>query len=105
MQSTFDTIAPRGIVDACDDGLRNEMSKADLLSMLWEKFGDKTVEVMAEGSKLLALLWESAWKEGNGHRAFSELGACDPGDLSDYYDKKTHLASYKLTEIKPRLKG
>jgi hypothetical protein len=37
MQSTFDTIAPRGIVDACDDGLRNEMSKADLLSMLWEK--------------------------------------------------------------------
>jgi len=104
MRSTFDSIAPRDIVDAYDDGLRNELSKGDLLSMLWEKFGDKTVEVMAEGSKLLALLWESAWKEGKGDKAFSDLGVCDQGDLSDYYNKKTNLTSYRLTQIKPHLK-
>jgi hypothetical protein len=104
MQSTFETIAPRDIVDAYDDGLRSELSKGDLLSMLWEKFGDKTVDVMAEGSKLLALLWESAWKEGSSDKAFADLSACDQGDLSEYYDKKTNLTSYRLTEIKPHLK-
>jgi hypothetical protein len=104
MQSTFDAINPKDIVDAYDDGLRSEMSKGDLLSMLWNKFGDKTVEVMAEGSKLLALLWESAWREGNGDRAFADVEACDQGDLTDYYDKKTNLTSYRLTQIKPHLR-
>jgi hypothetical protein len=51
-----------------EDSCENELSKGDLLAMLWEKFGDKTVEVMTEGSKLLALLWESAWKEGGGRQ-------------------------------------
>ena len=104
MQSTFDAIAPRDIVDAYDDGLRSEMSKGDLLSMLWDKFGDKTVEVMAEGSKLLALLWESAWEEGNGDKTITNLSACDQGDLSEYYVKKTNLTSYRLTQIKAHLK-
>jgi hypothetical protein len=87
-----------------EDSCENELSKGDLLAMLWEKFGDKTVEVMTEGSKLLALLWESAWKEGGGDKAFTDLEACEQSDLSAYYVKKTNLTSYRLTQIKTHLK-
>jgi hypothetical protein len=52
----------------------------------------------------LAPLWESAWKERNGDKAFADLDACEHGDLSEYYDKKTNLTSYRLTQIKAHLK-
>jgi hypothetical protein len=104
MRSTFDTINPREIVDAYDDGLKSETTKSDLLSILWTKFGPRTIEVMADGAKLLALLWESAWREGNGDKAFSEIVACDPHDLVSFYVSKKNLASYRLTEIDPHLR-
>jgi hypothetical protein len=104
MRSTFDTINPREIVDAYDDGLRSETTKSDLLSILWTKFGPRTIEVMADGAKLLALLWESAWREGNGDKAFSKIVACDPHDLVSFYVSKKNLTSYRLTEIDPHLR-
>lgn len=42
--------------------------------VLWAAYGQSTVEAMVEGCSVLAMLWDSAWREGNGD-------AIDPGDL------------------------
>jgi hypothetical protein len=105
MQSSFDAIAPRDIVAAYDDSLRNELSKGDLLAMLCEKLGDKTVEVMPMAQGCWPCCGKAPGKTETGTRPFSDLGACDRGDLSDYYNEKANLTSYRLTEIKPHLKG
>jgi hypothetical protein len=33
---------------------------------MWSKWGEKTMDCMAEGAKTLAMLWERAWAEGDG---------------------------------------
>lgn len=104
MQNTFNTIKPRDIVDAYDEALRNSAAKGDLLTMLWDKFGAATITVMAEGSKLLARLWESAWKEGKGDTNITDLTACTHPQLSNLYIKKTTLPSFRLPDIKAQLK-
>lgn len=104
MQSTFDEIPPRDLVDAYDEALRNNEAKADILSMLWETFGEKTVIVMADGCKLLACLWESAWEQGNGDRQLTNIEPSLQGDLVALYDRKDFLTSYRLPEINAHLK-
>src|SRR5262249_26354771 len=66
MTDTFNTINPRDICDAYDSALQDDTPKGQILTMLWKKFGRNTVKVMADGCRTLALLWESAWKEGGG---------------------------------------
>jgi hypothetical protein len=105
MQSTFDTINPREIVEAYDSALKAGEAKGAILAMLFSKFGPRTIDVMADGCKLLALVWESAWKEGGGDQKIADLSACDHGALSSLYIKKPTLQSFLLTEIKPHLKG
>jgi hypothetical protein len=104
MQSTFDQIHPRDIVDAYDKALRNKEAKADILSMLWDTFGEKTVLVMADGSQLLACLWESAWEQGHGDSQLKDISASSQDDLVALYDRKTFLTSYTLPHIDPHLK-
>jgi len=105
MQATFDKIKPREIVDAYDNALNADMAKGDILSMLWKTFGPRTIDVMADGCKLLALLWQSAWIEGSGDRNITDLTACNHPKLSGLYVKKSTLPSYLLTEIKDHLKS
>ncbi|MGZ8780999.1 MAG: hypothetical protein ACXW31_13835, partial [Thermoanaerobaculia bacterium] len=33
---------------------------------LWQKYGDRTIDTMIDGCRTLAMLWDSAWKEGHG---------------------------------------
>lgn len=103
MTDTFNKIKPREICDAYDSALRDESPKGQILAMLWEKFGDKTVVVMADGCRSLALLWESAWKEGGGDRTISDVSASRPEDLKALYIKKNFLPSFLLTEIAEHL--
>jgi hypothetical protein len=103
MQSTFDELPPRDIVNAYDEALRNNEAKSDILSMLWDTFGEKTVVVMADGCQLLARLWESAWKEGKGDSKLTDLKASTQKKLTSLYDRKTFLTSYRLPDIKEHL--
>jgi hypothetical protein len=103
-QSTFDEIHPRDIVDAYDDALKNDEAKADILSMLWDKFGEKTVLVMADGCKLLACLWESAWEQGRGDSRLKDIKESTQDDLIELYDRKNFLTSYTLPQIDVHLK-
>ena len=46
-------------------------------SKMWQKLGDKTGKCMAEGALLLASLWQSAWKVGNGDQNIQSTATID----------------------------
>ena len=104
MQATFDRIAPSDITNAYDAALTAGTAKADILAMLFKKFGPATIEVMAGGCNLLALLWESAWKEGSGDTNITDLTTIPNPKLITLYDKTATFQSFLLTGIKPHLK-
>lgn len=105
MSDTFDAIHPMDICDAYDAALGAQTPKSEILAMLWERFGDRTIQVMADGCRHLAQLWESAWAEGVGDSKMKDLMAAVPSDLSDLYDRKDFLPSYLLPQIGAHLNG
>jgi hypothetical protein len=74
---------------------------------LWDKFGAKTIGVMTDGARVLAMIWESAWAAaGNGNKiGNSALGAVDPKRLIALYTDATFVPSLDLDHIGPSLKG
>ncbi len=105
MTDTFNKIHPKEICDLYDTALRSETPKGQILSMLWDEFGGRTVEVMAAGCRHLALLWESAWAEGRGDDTIQNISASARVRLSALYEKKNFLQSFLLTEVGPHLKS
>ena len=64
MDRTAKTIPPEAIVDAyIKAGGGKSKATADAL---WTAFGTQTVDVMADGAQVLAMLWDSAWIAGGG---------------------------------------
>lgn len=89
MQKTFENLSPKAIVDAFAAG-----------EDLWERFGDATIATCVEGARTLAMLWESAWAEGNGDDiAASELTARDKDDLVTLYSNKSFIPSRTLKQL------
>jgi hypothetical protein len=105
MQSTFEKIKPLRLVKFYDDALEANKSKNEILTLLWKKFGKDTVAVMADGCRLLALLWESAWAEGGGDQKIKKLTEQDRDKLVACYKPRSFLTSYLLTEIGAHLNG
>ncbi len=63
MRATFKRLPPMAIVEAFAEFDGGGKQRAE---HLWKKFGKKTLASMQDGSHLLAVLWESAWKTGGG---------------------------------------
>ena len=64
-------------------------------------FACRTIENIANGCHTLAVLWQSAWKEGNGAAiGAAELVAIDRPDLIALYSKKSFVPSYALQDPK-----
>lgn len=57
MRDTFKAIPPSKILASY---LKPDKT-LKMADQLWRDFGDKTIEVMKDGTHLLAVLWESAW--------------------------------------------
>ena len=71
---------------------------------MWDALGAKTIKNIAQGCYTLAVLWESAWRAGNGTAiAQGKLRAIDPADLQKRYNNKAFAPSYKLGD--PKLKA
>lgn len=91
MRQTFDNLAPREILDAF-------VAEEDL----WDRFGDATIATCVEGARTLALLWQSAWAEGNGEAiAASKLTARDKDDLVALYSDEEFIPSLTLKQLLP----
>lgn len=70
---------------------------------MWSQFGQDTVELLAEGARCLAMIWESAWRTpGNAITAFDAIPF---EDLVTIYESKNWAPSMTLDEIGPILEG
>jgi hypothetical protein len=70
------------------------------LDARWAEFGDSTAEVMAEGVRVLAMLWQSAWAAGGSDSvAPSRLKALRPEDVRARYIDRSFVPSSILNEI------
>jgi hypothetical protein len=63
MRKTFRSIPPMSIIEEFGNFDGKPKARAE---HLWSKFGRKTIKNMQSGSHLLAVLWESAWRAGDG---------------------------------------
>jgi len=91
MRTAFETISVDDILDTYVDDPKK----------MWEAFGEKTVELLAEGARALAMIWESAWKTpGN---TISSFGAIPFETLVRIYENKAWAPSMTLDEIGPVL--
>jgi hypothetical protein len=93
MRRTFAKIAPQALVDAFADG-----------DDLWDKFGPRTVEVIADGVRTLRAIWRGAWAAGPSKVAAGKLAEVPHQDLIDLYMRKTWMPSKTLKTIKAVLK-
>jgi hypothetical protein len=98
MDRTARTIKPEALVGAYVDA--GGEPTAAVRDALWEKFGDETVTVMADGARVLARVWEAAWKVGKGQQVpAASLTAIDPGVLQSLYTDKTFVPSLDLDHV------
>ncbi len=86
-------IPPAQIVDTYG----NLKDGDDSSTELWNQFGQGTLQVMADGCRTLAMLWESAWVEGNGDPAL--LTPVDASTIQGIYEDRNFLPSVALGQI------
>ncbi len=98
---TVKNIVPKDLVDTYNAGT----SPSDRINRMWNTFGDKTLDTLAEGCKCLGEIWESAWAEGGGPKIpRAGLGPIDPDLLSALYMNKDFLPSRALKSMAEFLK-
>jgi hypothetical protein len=100
MRDTFAKLPPIDIVTAYLKGQDGFHSRS---KSFWNKFGDQTIEVMQDGTHLLAVLWESAWEAGGGESKITKLDALTEDQAAAIYQKKDFLPSCYINEIEAGL--
>jgi hypothetical protein len=104
MQQTFATIQPKDIVKAYVP--IKKLKPKEGADHLWTQFGQETIQVMADGARTLAMLWESAWAEGGGTAKLANAGKnIKPSAFKSLYIQPSFLPSFTLAQIKPALSG
>lgn len=93
MRLAFSTISVDDIIDTY---VRDKKA-------MWGQFGAATVSLLAEGARSLAMIWESAWKQGNSR--ITALGPVDTDALIALYEDPDWAKSMTLDEIGPTLRG
>jgi hypothetical protein len=102
MKRTRNRIDPMNLVEAYAAA---RQGGEDAAEVLWNEFGTATVEAIADGCRVLAMLWDSAWAEGNGQAiADDSLRAVPEEELKALYSDRLFLPSLPLDEISPILR-
>ncbi|HEY8259483.1 MAG TPA: hypothetical protein VIG08_17625, partial [Gemmatimonadales bacterium] len=102
MDRSAHSVPPKDLVDTyVAAGGKPNAAERD---KLWEKFGDKTIEVMADGARVLAAIWQGAWSAGNGGGiAASKLGTISTTRLMPLYRDPKFVESLDIDSIGPVL--
>ena len=97
MRRTRNRIDPMALVEAYAGALQGD---GDASEVLWNKFGMATGAATADGCRVLAMLWESAWSEGNGQDIDDDLLAAVPAkELMAFYSDQLFVPSLPLDEV------
>ncbi|WP_309894983.1 hypothetical protein [Archangium sp.] len=95
MRTTLDTLPPLEIIETY-----NAESGRRRIPHMWEVLGERTCDTLARGALCLAMLWESAWKEGGGAKiALGRLGPVEPQELFTLYSDPTFIPSSWLRDM------
>jgi hypothetical protein len=96
MRATFKLIPPAELVQSYID-LGSNPHKASI--PLWKSYGERTIEVMQDGTHLLACLWEGAWASGKGERNVRKVSAVDEDVAMDVVANPQFLPSMTIDKI------
>jgi len=102
-KTTETTLQPRATVDAyIEAGGKGRVAVQD---GLWRQFGTATADAMADGARLLASIWESAWNSGDGDAIHANrLQEIDTDTLMELYEDPEFVKSLHLEDIASVLK-
>lgn len=100
MSLTFDQLPPRDIVDAFVQFQGPHRARADFF---WKKFGTRTIKAMQAGTHLLAVLWESAWRQGDGENNISSKEPLTPEEAMTLCADRSFLESMSIGQIGAKL--
>jgi hypothetical protein len=93
MRTAFNTISPDAIIDTF-------VEEPD---RMYERHGKQTIELLAQGARYLAMIWESAWRAGGGK--LTSLAGAEPEALAHKYLDTTWAQSFTLDHIGTVLNG
>ncbi|MBS1902900.1 MAG: hypothetical protein JSS75_04280 [Bacteroidetes bacterium] len=94
MRSTFKTLPPKKILDVF-----GRVSGRGKYTEAWKTLGTPTINVVANGCYAMAVLWQSAWVEGNGDViAATKLTERNTNALIQLYTDFHFVQSYALTD-------
>jgi hypothetical protein len=95
MRTTFAQIPPADLV-AAYVALPDKRSAGDAL---WTDFGPATIQVMQAGVRLLAALWESAWRQAGAEGAQVSTAALSPSQAMDVCSEADFLPSCSVAQV------
>ena len=97
MDTIAATLPPLSILDSYEKA--GAGTRKATLDAMWSELGDATAQVMAEGVRVLAMIWESARIAGGGGSiAASGLKAIDRDDIRARYIDKNFVPSLTLDQ-------
>ena len=96
MRSTFKQIPPQKLVQVYVDVGKGGKASSDAL---WKAYGQKTTNVMKQGTHLLAVLWESAWEVGGGETKVRSLRALTEDEAMEVVTDLEFLPSLTVDKI------
>ena len=103
MRATFAALPPRDIVNVFLQAGGHQNKRAS--AALWQAFGQRTIGVMQDGAHLVALLWESAWRAGNGEVNVTNTDALTTDEAMTIVQHDDFLPSVSIDKIGVLLKG
>jgi hypothetical protein len=97
MKRTRERAGPLAIVEVFAAALQNRENTADTL---WDNFREATRDAFVDGCRVLAMLWESAWREGNGPAiSTTRIRAVAETRLMALYSDQHFLPSRSLDDL------
>jgi hypothetical protein len=103
MQHTFGAIQPLDIVNVYIEA-QKKLVPRQMADVLWNKFGDDTIDVMTLGSQALAHIWQTAW-DANDHFEPGKASALSQKSMINLYTDPEFLPSHTLDTIESVLEG
>ena len=98
IKATQDTLPPATIIDkwVSVQSLSGAKARND---EMWEAFKEQTIEVMARGCRVLAKIWDGAWKVGHGDANIGSSEVLKEKDIRKLYDKASFIPSVSLDNM------
>ena len=103
MRRCHDALSPESICESYNQtrggNFKSPTNRPEVLDAMWHDLGTETCTCIADGIRVLASIWESAFQSASETAAFARV--IDQSKLQTLYEKKEFLASRYLEQFTP----